>query len=133
MSSRKNSLSGGRLGLFNVLSSCCILVETRLCAGTPVDRDILIHLFRLQEYELVKGHHMEQTEVCHNTEINNELEQHTESYRTNLGGQNHWVSLHSTKHPSSPTFSYSQMASRQKRKQRLLAVTHDNYFNFLSL
>lgn len=61
-SSRKNSLRGGRLGLFNVLSSCCILVETRLCAGTPVDRDILIHQFRLRKNELVNGHHMEQTE-----------------------------------------------------------------------
>lgn len=61
-SSRKNSLSGGRLGLFNVLSSCCILVETRLCAGTPVDKNILIHLFILQEFELVKANHVEQTE-----------------------------------------------------------------------
>lgn len=46
------------------------------------------------------------------------MEQHTETYRTKLGGQNHLVSLHCTKKPSTPTFSYSQMASRTRRKQK---------------
>lgn len=91
------------MGLFNVLSSCCILVETRLCAGTPVDRNILIHLFILLECELVKRTHIR---VKANTDdsirrfvTTSKLEQHTETYRTKLGRQIHWVSLHCTKNP----------------------------------
>lgn len=34
-SSVKNSLSGGLLGLFSVLSSCWIFVDTLLLTGTP--------------------------------------------------------------------------------------------------
>lgn len=37
-SSVKNSLSGGLLGLFRVLRSCWIFVDTRLFTGTPASR-----------------------------------------------------------------------------------------------
>lgn len=42
-SSVKNSLSGGLLGLFRVLSSCWILVDTLLLTGTPEERHACSH------------------------------------------------------------------------------------------
>lgn len=49
-SSTKNSLKGGRLGLFNVLTSCWILADTRPPTGTPVGVNTVHYTYTLQYF-----------------------------------------------------------------------------------